>query len=219
MIPETTASSGTLPTTSSATRRSIDLSSDFETFLSMLTAQARYQDPLEPIDSTEYAAQLAQFSMVEQQVQTNETLSALLASLGPGNAASLAAWVGMEARAVAPAYFDGNPVTVAPAPVAGADQADLVVRNADGIEVQRLPIAPTAEPVQWSGRTGDGAPLASGFYSFEVESRNNSTVIRTEPAEIYARVTEAQVHGSEIVLVLDGGQSVPSGSVTALRDG
>ena len=42
------------------------VTSDFETFLNMLTAQAKDQDPLEPIDSTEYAAQLAQFSMVEQ---------------------------------------------------------------------------------------------------------------------------------------------------------
>ncbi len=37
------------------------LSSDFETFIKMLTTQAKYQDPLEPLDSSEYAAQLAQF--------------------------------------------------------------------------------------------------------------------------------------------------------------
>ena len=53
------------------------LSSDFETFLQMLTAQARYQDPLEPIDSSEYASQLAQFSMVEQQVLSNDLLTSL----------------------------------------------------------------------------------------------------------------------------------------------
>ena len=53
---------GTSPSSTSA------LTSDFETFLKMLTTQARYQDPLEPLDSQEYASQLAQFSMVEQQV-------------------------------------------------------------------------------------------------------------------------------------------------------
>lgn len=58
------------------------LASDFETFLKMLTAQARYQDPLEPIDLTEYASQLAQFSMVEQQVKTNDMLSALSGQFG-----------------------------------------------------------------------------------------------------------------------------------------
>jgi len=44
-------------------------------FLQMLTAQAQYRDLLEPIGSSEYAAQLAQFSMVEQQVLTNDTLA------------------------------------------------------------------------------------------------------------------------------------------------
>ena len=50
------------------------LSADFETFIKMLTTQAKYQDPLEPLDSSEYAAQLAQFSMVEQQVLSNDLL-------------------------------------------------------------------------------------------------------------------------------------------------
>ena len=90
------------------------LASDFETFLKMLTAQARYQDPLEPIDSTEYAAQLAQFSMVEQQVQTNDTLSALMGQMGTSGMAALAGWVGMEARVQSPVYFDGQPITVQP---------------------------------------------------------------------------------------------------------
>ena len=79
------------------------LSSDFETFLKMLTAQARFQDPLEPIDSSEYAAQLAQFSMVEQQVLSNDLLAQLGAQLGNGAIGQMASWIGMEARTSAPA--------------------------------------------------------------------------------------------------------------------
>ena len=90
------------------------MSSDFETFIKMLTTQAKYQDPLEPIDSSAYAAQLAQFSMVEQQVQSNELLTALTEQLGGSNMAGMANWIGMEARTTAPAYFDGAPITVAP---------------------------------------------------------------------------------------------------------
>ncbi|MEP0702358.1 MAG: flagellar hook capping FlgD N-terminal domain-containing protein, partial [Lentilitoribacter sp.] len=66
-IVNTQAAQVTSQVTSAQTETSNALASDFETFLKMLTAQARYQDPLEPIDSSEYAAQLAQFSMVEQQ--------------------------------------------------------------------------------------------------------------------------------------------------------
>jgi flagellar basal-body rod modification protein FlgD len=101
------------------------LSSDFETFIKMLTTQAKYQDPLEPIDSSEYAAQLAQFSMVEQQVQSNELLAHLTEQLGGSNMAGMANWIGMEARTAAPTYFDGAPITVAPTIPIGADECSL----------------------------------------------------------------------------------------------
>ena len=48
------------------------ISSDFNTFLRMLTVQMQNQDPLNPIDSADYAVQLATFSGVEQQVRTNQ---------------------------------------------------------------------------------------------------------------------------------------------------
>lgn len=57
-------------------------SSDFDAFLSLLTAQVRHQDPLAPLDSTQFVEQLATFSSLEQQVTTNdhlETIAAMLA--------------------------------------------------------------------------------------------------------------------------------------------
>lgn len=51
------------------------LSSDFETFLKMLTTQMENQDPLNPVDSAEFAMQLATFSGVEQQIRTNDILA------------------------------------------------------------------------------------------------------------------------------------------------
>ncbi|MFC3118682.1 flagellar hook capping FlgD N-terminal domain-containing protein [Jhaorihella thermophila] len=105
-----------------------------------MTAQARYQDPLKPIDSTEYAAQLAQFSMVEQQVQTNEKLASLVAQLGSANMAMLSGWIGQEVRSHGAALFDGSPITLAYSPAKGADQVALVVSDGEGREVQRLPL-------------------------------------------------------------------------------
>lgn len=53
---------------------------DYDSFLKLLVAQAKNQDPTNPQDSTQYLAQLASFSAVEQSVQTNAKLDALLAS-------------------------------------------------------------------------------------------------------------------------------------------
>ncbi|MEM9127629.1 MAG: flagellar hook capping FlgD N-terminal domain-containing protein, partial [Pseudomonadota bacterium] len=82
MITPATSAQATTQAQPTSTPQANALTSDFETFLLMLTAQARNQDPLEPLDSSQYASQLAQFSMVEQQVQTNDLLSSLSNALG-----------------------------------------------------------------------------------------------------------------------------------------
>jgi flagellar basal-body rod modification protein FlgD len=53
---------------------------DYDTFLKLLIAQMKNQDPTKPMDSTEYVAQLATFSQVEQSIQTNNRLDSLLTS-------------------------------------------------------------------------------------------------------------------------------------------
>lgn len=215
----TPSSSALLPAGESiAASEASALTSDFETFLLMLTTQAENQDPLEPIDSSEYAAQLAQFSMVEQQVLTNENLSALAAQLNLQNAANLATWVGMEVRAETTARFDGTPVTIVPKFEPGAESAYLVVRNAQDEEVARKPIEVSSTPIEWDGTDNAGSVLPDGDYRLVVDSYSNDQVTGTLQAEVYARVTEAQISGSNVQLVLSNGKSVPSSTVSAIRE-
>lgn len=194
------------------------LSSDFETFLKMLTAQARYQDPLEPIDSSEYAAQLAQFSMVEQQVLSNDLLTALTAQLGAGNMAQMASWIGMEALSTAPVQFDGTPVTINPNPIATSDEVVLVVYDSDGNEVQRQQLPVAAEPVEWAGVQSDGSPFPAGTYSFEIESRAEGELLVSDQAETYSRITEARTQDGQTVLILQSGVAVLASAVSGIRD-
>lgn len=205
--------------TQSVEKASSVISSDFETFLKMMTTQAKYQDPLEPIDSSEYAAQLAQFSMVEQQVKSNELLSGLAVQMGAGNMASMAGWIGMDALTTAPAYFDGAPVTVEPNPLAAADQMVLVVFDEVGQEVQRTSMAVSAEPIEWAGVQDDGTPFESGLYSFSIESRSNGELMDLTPIETYSRITEARIEAGSAVLVLEGGALITTAQVTGLREG
>ena len=116
------------------------ISSNFETFLKMLTVQMENQDPLNPTDSSEYAQQLATFSGVEQAVLTNDLLSALMVQMNSTGMAQMADWVGKEARAIAPGNFNGSPITIAPNPAAIADKVELVVSDPQGNEVQRYDI-------------------------------------------------------------------------------
>lgn len=193
------------------------ISSDFNTFLRMLTVQMQNQDPLDPIDSADYAVQLATFSGVEQQVKTNELLGALSGQIALSGLAELASWVGREVRAAMPARFDGSPITLSPNPVANADTAELVVRDAQGREISRSPIPVSAGPIEWAGVAADGSPLPPGLYRFEVVSLSAGQPLRTDPAELYARVNEVRAEGGKTVLVLEGGVTVASDAVTGLR--
>ena len=60
------------------------LAGNFETFLSLLTAQLKNQDPLSPVDSNEFTGQLTQMAGVEQQLLTHDLLTALLEQSGGG---------------------------------------------------------------------------------------------------------------------------------------
>lgn len=194
------------------------ISSDFETFLKMLTVQMQNQDPLNPIDSKEFATQLAQFSGVEQQVKTNDLLTTLNAQMGLMGMAQLATWLGMEARAVAPAWFDGQPVTIAPQVPAAAETATLVVKDAAGAEVQRMALPKSSEPIEWVGVDAAGGALPPGHYSFSVETTRGSEIAGTEPVEVYGTIREARMENGRTVLLLDGGGKLSADQITALRN-
>ncbi len=54
---------------------------DYDAFLQLMVAEMQYQDPTKPMDSSQYMAQLASFSSVEQAIQTNARLDTVIANL------------------------------------------------------------------------------------------------------------------------------------------
>lgn len=194
------------------------LSSDFETFLRMLTAQMENQDPLNPLQSSDFAVQLATFSGVEQQVRTNELLQSLAGSLGGTAIAQFADWIGKEVQSPAQAYFDGAPITVDADPSTGADSAELVVRDQSGRIVDRRSIPVEGGAITWDGRATTGDAFLTGLYGFSVEARTDGEVTAERAALTRDIVQEARlaVDGG-VELVLGGGATVRPDMVTALR--
>lgn len=193
------------------------VNSDFETFLKMLTTQMKNQDPLKPIESADFAVQLATFSGVEQQVRSNDLLAQLGTQMSVMGMAQFAGWVGMEALATSPAYFDGSPLTLEPTPDSLADRAVLVVRDSTGALVQRADIPLMAETIAWQGVDGSGSPLPPDIYSFQLESSVGGVVSDLSDVAAYSRITEARNENGETFLMLAGGARVASSAITALR--
>ena len=209
--------SATTSTTPTPAAQPAAISSDFTTFLKMLTTQMQNQDPLNPIDSADYAVQLATFSGVEQSVKTNQLLESLGQQFGLLGMAQMAGWVGQEARADAPVWMDGDPVTLAPNPAAAADRAVLVVKNASGDVVGREDVPVSTDPYVWRGKGITGADLPDGKYTLSLESYQGDDLLVTTPMESYAKIMEARGTPSGTVLILEGGIEVPANKITALR--
>ena len=197
--------------------RASAISSDFNTFLKMLTTQLKNQDPLKPIDSADYAVQLATFSGVEQQVKTNQLLEALSSQFGVMGMSQLAAWVGQEARAPGPVWMDGDAVSLAPDLKPGANRAVLVVRDASGTMVSREDMGANTTSYEWRGNDLQGNPLPTGKYSLSLESYAGDTLLGTGDVQAYSRIREAKNGPLGTTLILEGGIEVAAQDITALR--
>ncbi|WP_135502868.1 flagellar hook capping FlgD N-terminal domain-containing protein [Roseovarius aestuariivivens] len=193
------------------------LNSDFETFIRMLTTQMQNQDPLNPIESTDFATQLATFSSVEQQVLTNDLLTSLGAQMGALNLSQLSGWVGMSANAVMPVEFDGNPITLRVEGVGTAQTHQLVVRDESDAVVSRTDISGAAQTLDWRGHDAFGGTLPHGRYQIDVESFSQGQLVATRPAQVSALITEARVQNGQTILVFEGGQEVASDGILALK--
>jgi flagellar basal-body rod modification protein FlgD len=211
------ATSSVNPAVSSSTADATKVSGDYQMFLKMLTAQMKNQDPLNPVDSTDYATQLATFSGVEQQVKTNQLLETLTGQIGLSGMAQFASWVGMEARAAVPVNFNGTPITLLPTPASGADKTVLVAYDAQNHEVMRQEIAVSTDPVNWTGADASGNSALPGTYAFQLESYQAGKIIANDKVETYSRIMETRQGDSGAVLVMESGATVLPSDVKALR--
>ena len=78
---------------------SVALFDNFETFLTLLTTQMKNQDPLSPLDSNEFTAQLTQMAGVEQQLLTNDLLTSLVAAQAGGGLDNASNYIGKNVTA------------------------------------------------------------------------------------------------------------------------
>lgn len=194
--------------------------SDFQNFLSLLTAQLRNQDPLSPLDSTQFVEQLATFSSVEQQIETNRLLEELIGGAGNSGLESATSLIGKEVEAEAEAArFAGQPLEFAIPARAGATSSEIVVRTAAGAVVYREPVGAGQTRFTWKGVDSSGNETPQGDYKFKVDYSLDGAVVGTGALRTTARVTEARLVDGALRLVLENGSLVDPATVSAVRIG
>jgi flagellar basal-body rod modification protein FlgD len=161
----------TTPTGSKSEQSRKSLAGDLSAFLNLLTTQLKYQDPLSPMDSTEFTAQLASFASVEQGIQTNKNLEALIGLTQATQVSTGVSYIGrsIEADTNVGALVNGKAEFLYNLPKA-AKTAVITVRDEKGNVVLTKAAETTtgSHKFVWDGRDTSGNQLKDGAYSVSV---------------------------------------------------
>lgn len=193
---------------------------DFDSFLTLLTAQLKNQDPLQPIDSTEFVAQLANFSTVEQLVGTNTRLDALHASGRATEIAALGSWIGREVATSDGSFRSSGTAEAFLVPrVSGADRVTARVVDPEGVTIDSFEVTPAdADRAVWDGKAEDGSSSAGRDLQIVLEYRLGETILTEKPAAIFRKVVGIQGKEDGVVLELSDGRTVAAANLSRLRE-
>lgn len=195
---------------------------DREAFLKLLVAQISHQDPLKPMEGTEFVSQLSQFAMVEQSIAQSARLDDMSAQLGGIANNDATALVGkrvtMRGRTMA---FDGITATTSAVTLNGpaakvsveiVDSAGNVVRT---IDRGSQPAGPMS--VIWDGRDAHGRSAPKGTYSLRVkaEAADGAPVQSTQ--DVTGTVTKVSFDKGYPELTLDTGSSGPISDLVGVQ--
>lgn len=151
--------------TANAASAQASLSDNFDTFLTILTAQIQNQDPLEPMDSNQFTEQLVQFSGVEQQIRVNSQLETLIKATNSNAGASLSGYLGQQAEIdTAGAQYKGDPINWRYALPSDAAKVTVTVTDASGkvLYSQAGEKTAGAHDFTWDGELNTGETAEDG---------------------------------------------------------
>ena len=198
------------------------LASNFETFLALLTTQLKNQDPLSPMDSNEFTAQLTQMAGVEQQLLTNSLLNNLLkAQMGDG-LTEAAAYIGKEATGIwSTTRFEDGAAKWSYELGDGAANVTLQVVNSAGQTVWSGPAPEKTNGVHdftWDGTTtGGGKVDDGGIYTLKVFAKNGAGGDVDSQVLIRGRVTAVEMYDDTAYAAI-GGSVMPISKLIALDE-
>jgi len=148
-------------------------------FLTLMTAQLKNQDPLNPTDSNQFLAQLSELSTVEGISQLNTSMTTLSNSMLSSQALTSAARVGQGilTAASSAAYTSGQSLSGAVQVPSGATSVVLTISNAGGAIVNQMAVSASAglQSFSWNGTTSNGQPAPSGTYSVSATAEVGGT--------------------------------------------
>ncbi len=194
----------------------VGLAEDFSDFLNLLTVQLQNQDPLSPMDTTEFTNQLVAFTGVEQQINTNQRLDDLVAlSLGDSFSSTLG-YVGRNVSYISSeAFYDGStPVDLSYAISGESVETTINIfdENGDVVFSQQVSDDELQETFTWDGTNDNGSPVEAGTYGIRVDAIGAGGEPLETTTVVTGRVTGIETQNG-VNFLLVGERAVSIGNV------
>ena len=199
------------------------LSDNYDTFLVLLTAQLQNQDPLAPMDSTQFTQQLVQFSQVEQQIRTNEQLEGLAGQYQAASAGAALSYLGKDAIIEADeTYLAGGEANWAYRLPETANSMTIQARDMQGRVVYETNTAARGSGEHlftWDGTKTNGETAADGVYQISITAKNAADTAITPTISVRETIMGVDFSGTTPVVITPSGTRELSTIRSVLENG
>jgi flagellar basal-body rod modification protein FlgD len=199
---QNSASTATAPQTGSAALNS--LSANFGDFLKLLMTQLQNQDPTSPLDTNQFTSELVQFSSVEQQIDTNTSLTQLIQLTQGGEVMQASAMTGKRVTVssdhVPLQNGQGTIQFTSPA----AEPVDISIYNDSGAKLSDVTLMAVkgTNTWTWNGTNSAGTALPDGSYKVAVTGANADGSTSALTFSVVGTATGVQSQSNSIQLQL-----------------
>jgi flagellar basal-body rod modification protein FlgD len=194
---------------SSSALASTQLAGNFQSFLTLLTTQLENQNPLSPLDTNQFTQQLVEFAGVQQQLNTNDSLSTLISLQQTAQSSQALGFVGKTV------VVNGNTAALASGGSATWDltvptssTVNVTVANSAGQTVfsgnYSVTGSTTAQPFTWNGQGNDGTQNPAGQYTLTATAADSTGATVAVTTQVQGTVSSVDIAKSPPLLTING---------------
>lgn len=184
------------------------LADNFDDFLKLLTTQLQNQDPTSPMDADQFTQQLVQFSGVEQQIRSNQTLEELSSLMQADRLSRSVSYLGAEIEAEGSVFGLGDDGEATLNYELERPANSVLVRISDDsgrtLALKSGEVTTGRHSVDWDGRGDNGVQHADGPFTFEIIAQDTLGEPVDAKTIISGIVEGVEMEGNQTLLSIDG---------------
>ncbi len=199
---QNSATTATAPQTGSAALNS--LSANFGDFLKLLMTQLQNQDPTSPLDTNQFTTELVQFSSVEQQINTNNSLTQLIQLTQAGEVMQASSITGKRVTVSSDHVPLQNGQGAIQFTAPAAEPVDIAIYKDNGTKLRDVMLTSVkgSNTWTWDGTDSTGRAVPDGSYKVAVTGANTDGTTSALTFSVIGTATGVQNQSNSVQLQL-----------------